>query len=175
MLGDKIHSRKNYRWVNPVHEVLSYSLGDEKILTTDNITLNHYPDFNKSRGSYLPLLELSVKENPLNDRNMHYLGREYMYYSRWDECIKTLMKHLELPNSKWKDERCASMRFIARIYINEIFCYDNTIDDLLSVIYYNLGLYDEALFYIDKALKYDKDNERLIKNREYILEKNNKV
>ena len=43
---------------------------------TNDITVNHYPDNSKSRSSYLPLLELSVKENPNNDRNMHYLGRE---------------------------------------------------------------------------------------------------
>ncbi len=50
------------------------------------MTLNHYPDKNKSRSSYLPLLELSVKEDPEDDRNMHYLGREYMYYGRWNDC-----------------------------------------------------------------------------------------
>ena len=41
-------------------------------------------------------LELSIKENPNNDRNLHYLGREYMYYKRWEECIYTLKRHLEL-------------------------------------------------------------------------------
>ena len=29
----------------------------------------------KSRGQYLPLLELSEEEDPEDDRNMHYLGR----------------------------------------------------------------------------------------------------
>ena len=33
----------------------------ENVITTDEITLNHYPDSTKSRGSYLPILELSVK------------------------------------------------------------------------------------------------------------------
>ena len=76
---DKIHQRKNYKWTHPVHEVLTF-LGDkENIITIDNIVLNHYPDKSKSRSSYLPLLELSVKEDPNDDRNMHYLGREYMY------------------------------------------------------------------------------------------------
>ena len=78
--------------------------------------MNHYPDKTKSRSSYLTLLELSVEEDPEDDRNMHYLGREYMYYSKWDECIKTLKKHLELKSATWKDERAASMSFIARSY-----------------------------------------------------------
>lgn len=229
--GEKIHSRNGYEWTHPVHEVLKYDGENEKFLLTDNIVINHYPDSSKSRGSYLPLLELSVKECPDDDRNMHYLGREYMYYSRWNDCIDTLIKHLELPNATWKDERCASMRFIARsyinlgrydeakiwlekaikeapylrdpyvemalldyrlgndleviknctlalrikqnnmTYINERFCFDYTIDDLLSISYFNLGLYDIALYYIDRALKYDSSDERLVKNREIIYKK----
>ena len=105
---EKIHNRHNYKWTHPVHEVLEY-IGDNKEIvgTTDEFTLNHYPDSSKSRASYLPLLELSIKEDPYNDRNMHYLGREYMYYGRWNECIDTLIKHLQLKSSTWKDERAA--------------------------------------------------------------------
>ena len=74
--GEKIHSRNGYRWTHPVHEVLSFDGDDEKFITTDNVIINHYPDSSKSRSSYLPLLELSVKECPDDDRNMHYLGRK---------------------------------------------------------------------------------------------------
>lgn len=81
----------------------------------------------------MPLLELSVKENPSDDRNMHYLGREYMYYGKWNESIDTLIKHLKLPTATWKDERCASMRFIARSYKN-------------------LNRIDEARMWLDKAI-----------------------
>lgn len=229
--GEKIHSRKGYKWIHPVHEVLSFDGENERFILNENLIINHYPDASKSRGSYLPLLELSVLEEPNDDRNMHYLGREYMYYSRWNDCIDTLIKHLKLPSATWKDERCASMRFIARSYtnlgrfdeaklwlnkaideapylrdpyvemalleykmenylevirncilalriknnkksyINERFCFDNTIDDLLSISYYNLGLYNESLYYVDKALKYAPEDARLIKNREIIYEK----
>ena len=72
---DKIHLRNGYTWTHPVHEVLKCNF-PEKIITTDAITLNHYPDPTKSRGQYLPILELSVKEDPEDDRNIHYLGRE---------------------------------------------------------------------------------------------------
>ena len=113
---DKIHIRNGYQWTHPVHEVLTYLGSNETFVTTDEITLNHYPDSKKSRSSYLPLLELSVLEDPEDDRNMHYLGREYMYYGKWNECIDTLIKHLNLKRATWHDERCASMRFIARAY-----------------------------------------------------------
>lgn len=226
---DKIHIRDNYKWTHPVHEVLTYTNGNEIFLTTDEITLNHYPDNTKSRSSYLPLLELSVKEDPEDDRNMHYLGREYMYYQKWDKCIDTLIKHLSLKTATWKDERCASMRFIARsyrnlnrieeakmwldkaiseapylrdpyvekamleyelenwnevikncntalkitthtkCYINETFSFDNTIYDLLSIAYFYLDDIDNAIINIDKALKMEPDNERLLKNKEIFI------
>ena len=130
---EKIHSRNNYKWTHPVHEVLTYLSDNENFITTNDITVNHYPDKNKSRSSYLPLLELSVKEDPTSDRNMHYLGREYMYYKKWNKSIDTLIRHLNMKNATWKDERCASMRFISRCYIN-------------------LNRYDEAKMWLDKAI-----------------------
>ena len=103
-----------------MHEVLQYS-GEKRDSTViiDSITLSHYPDKKKSRAQYLPLLELSVKEDPEDDRNMHYLGREYMYKNEYKKAIKTLKKHLKLKRAVWKDERCASMRYIARCYQNQ--------------------------------------------------------
>lgn len=131
---EKIHSRHNYLWTHPVHEVLKFTGELEQTITIDEITLNHYPDSSKSRGSYLPLLELSVKEDPTDDRNMHYLGREYMYYGKWDQAITTLKNHLDLKSATWPDERAASYRFIARSYKN-------------------LKNYPEARNYYDKAIK----------------------
>ena len=112
----KIHKRNIYKWVHPVHEVLE-CVEVEKSIIVPEMILNHHQDFTKKRSSYLPLLEMSVKEDPEDDRNMHYLGREYMYYERFQEAIDTLHKHLKLKKSTWKDERAASMRFMARSYI----------------------------------------------------------
>ncbi len=117
-MSDKIHKYGEFVWTHPVHEVLKY-IKDENYITVDipKLWLKHYPDSTKSRSSYLPLLEMSVKEDPLDDRNMHYLGREYMFYGMWDKCIETLKHHLNMPTATWKDERAASMRYIARAYI----------------------------------------------------------
>ncbi|MEK5374998.1 tetratricopeptide repeat-containing glycosyltransferase [Paenibacillus sp. FSL P2-0173] len=114
---EKIHTRHGYRWVRPVHEVLEYiGKGEERSIRSDQLRLYHDPDPHKSRSQYLPLLEQSVCEFPEDDRNMHYLGREYMYHGRWDECIATLQQHLAMPQARWADERSASMRFISRAY-----------------------------------------------------------
>lgn len=225
---DKIHKRFGYKWTHPVHEVLKYDKNIENIITIDSIVLNHYPDAAKSRSSYLSLLELSVQEDPEDDRNMHYLGREYMYYQKWNECIDTLIKHLNLKSATWKDERCASMRFIARsyqalnryeearmwldkaikeapylrdpyieralleykqnnykevikygeealkisrhdkTYINEVFSWDNTVYDLLSVAYFYDGNIDKALENINIAISMNQNDERLKENKKII-------
>lgn len=114
----KIHARHGYRWVHPVHEVLEWTGQGEPglLVEAEGVQLDHHPDPAKSRGQYLGLLELSVKEDPLDDRNMHYLGREYLYKGRWEDCIRTLKHHLSMPKATWKDERAASMRYIARSY-----------------------------------------------------------
>ena len=59
--------------------------------------------------------------------------KEDLNYGRWNECIDTLIKHLSLKTATWKDERCASMRFIARSY-------------------QQLKRYDEAKMWLDKAM-----------------------
>lgn len=112
---DKIHSRRGYRWTHPVHEVLEWMGEGEPGLSVfaEGIQLDHHPDPSKSRGQYLALLELSVEEAPEDDRNMHYLGREYLFRGRLDDCIRTLKYHLSMPSAVWKDERAASMRYIA--------------------------------------------------------------
>ena len=113
--ADKIHRNGCYRWVSPVHETLSYTgEGTEHFTDAPGVQLDHHPDETKSRGQYLPLLELAVREDPLNDRNCHYLGREYMFHGMWQKAIETLTRHLTLPSAVWADERCASMRYIAR-------------------------------------------------------------
>ncbi len=223
----KVHKREGYKWVHPVHEVLNV-LPNEREILVPNITLKHYPDNTKSRGSYLSLLELSVKEDPSDDRNMHYLGREYMYYGKWNEAIDTLIKHLSLPKAVWKAERCASMRFISRcyislgrrkeaemwlkeaikeeprmregyvelaqlysddkkydeaykllkeallikekkpIYINEAFCWNEFIYELISNVSFYLGYLPESLYYAKKALEINPNADDLKKNYEII-------
>ena len=118
--SEKAHARRGYRWVHPVHEVLRWT-GEGRpgpTVAAEGVQLDHHPDPAKSRGQYLPLLELSVAEEPEDDRNTHYLGREYLYRGRWADCIRTLEHHLEMPTAVWRDERCASMRYIARAYEN---------------------------------------------------------
>jgi len=118
---EKIHARRGYCWTHPVHEVLTWT-GEGKpgpTVVADGVQLDHHPDPNKSRAQYLPLLELSVAEDPEDDRNMHYLGREYLFRGRWDDCIETLKRHLAMLRANWADERAASMRYIAKAFLGK--------------------------------------------------------
>ena len=166
-LNNKIHKRDGYIWTHPVHEVLTPIEKEVEKIVPD-IVINHYPDKMKSRSSYLPLLDLSVKEDPEDDRNMHYLGREYMYYKEYDKAIDTLHKHLMLPRATWKDERCASMRYMGYCYYNKgyieeaIMWYKKAIIEApylrepyfdLGYLYYSIKDYVNSEYYLKKALK----------------------
>ncbi len=116
-MADKIHKNGAYKWRYPVHEILVPCKDNNlEFISLPQIQLNHKADETKSRSNYLPLLKLSVKENPLDDRNVHYLGREFMFHGEYENAIKMLKYHLTLPTSTWVDERCASMRYIAKCY-----------------------------------------------------------
>jgi glycosyltransferase involved in cell wall biosynthesis len=132
---EKIHCRNGFRWIHPVHEILSYS-GEkpEKSVWVPGLVLNHYPDPSKSRSQYLPLLELSARENPNDDRVIFWLGREYFYHKKYSESITTLQRYLGMPSATWAEERCAAMRFIA-----QCFAAQNRTDEAKSWLYRAIG------------------------------------
>lgn len=115
--ADKIHHRRGYRWRHPCHETLYWEgSGAETRVTIPELQLQHHADPTKSRGQYLPLLKMSVTEDPHNDRMSHYYARELMFYNQDAEAIEEFKRHLSLPRATWAEERCSSMRYIARCY-----------------------------------------------------------
>lgn len=168
-LGEKIHAPGVFEWCHPVHEVLRRTDGAERwgVAAAPEIVLEHHPDCKKSRSSYLPLLELSVKEAPEDDRNAHYLGREYMYYGMYRKAIEQLKRHLAMKSAVWEPERCASMRFISRCYmglgekreamrwaLRAIAEAPETREPWVQAVEaaYSLGRWQDVLFYGSKAL-----------------------
>lgn len=108
--GDKIHRRLGYRWKHPVHEVITPT--GMEVQEDVGLEIHHFPDQTKSRGQYFPLLELAVEEEPNDDRNVFYLGREYFYHGMYGKAAVMLKRHLEL--SKWPAERATGMRYLSR-------------------------------------------------------------
>lgn len=114
--GDKIHSRHGYRWKHPVHETLVPEIPE--VQGWFDFEIHHHPDSTKSRSQYLPLLELAVEEDPEDDRNTHYLAREYFFKGRLEESEKLFIRHLLLEKAVWGAERSESCRYLYRITKN---------------------------------------------------------
>lgn len=114
---EKIHARHGYHWHHPCHE---YPRPDTRIAEvyahTDKLLVTHHPDPTKSRGQYLDLLELSVKEDAACPRNAFYYARELTFHRRWIDAIVALNKYLENPQANWPNERCYAMRLLGQAY-----------------------------------------------------------
>ena len=110
--GDKIHSRHDYKWKHPVHEVLK-PLDTETQHWVDGLEIHHHPDNSKSRSQYLPLLKLAVEEDPRDDRNQFYLARELYFHGDYGLSQYHFSRHLDL--STWMPERAASHRYLAKM------------------------------------------------------------
>lgn len=116
-LSEKIHARHGYLWHHPCHE---YPVPDGRITEvwaqSDKLLVTHHPDPTKSRGQYLDLLELSVKEDPRCPRNAFYYARELTFYAKWHEAIVALHKYLAMPEATWPNERCYAYRLLGKSY-----------------------------------------------------------
>ena len=110
---DKIHARNGYYWKNPCHELLCPDYRTtEKLVTTDRLLITHHPDPTKSRGQYLPLLELAIKEDPYCHRNAFYYARELFFHRQYDKVIEAFQSYLNNPKATWASERAFAMRLI---------------------------------------------------------------
>ena len=121
---NKIHSRK-WIWRYPVHELLwnvktkseLYPV-HESLYLFNEIHLHHYPDQTKSRGSYLPLLELRAEENKDDYYGLIYLSHEYYYRCFYDKSIETLNKVLTYHDNECNDiERASCYLFMGDDYV----------------------------------------------------------
>ncbi len=111
---EKIHARHGYRWKHPCHEYpVPYGI-EERYAQTDKLLVIHKPDNTKSRAQYLPLLEMSVAEDPNDPRNAFYYARELSFHEQWQRAIDECNRYLALPGATWANERCYAYRVISR-------------------------------------------------------------
>lgn len=176
-LYDKIHSR-NWRWKAPVHEYLYninentenyYNMNTLNLSDEDKVHLHHYPDNSKSRGSYLPLLELREQESPNDYYGLIYLAREYMFYNMSDKAIDKFNYIINNLSNQGNNLEIASCHcFLGECYTQKenyqeaIFSYLRAIDleptyresyIALGKIYFKLEKYDLAKYYIKLGIQ----------------------
>lgn len=113
---EKIHARHGYRWIHPCHEYPVPYLIEERYAQSDMLMVVHKPDNTKSRGQYLHLLEMSVKEDPNDPRNAFYYARELSFHGQWAAAIRECERYLALPGANWPNERCYAYRVMSRSY-----------------------------------------------------------
>ena len=160
--GDKIHSRKGYRWKHPVHEVIT-SWQNEETQGWLDLEIHHYPDNTKSRGQYFPLLALSVKEDPNDDRNSFYYARELFFNNMLTESAEEFSRYLSLPTATWNAERARAYRYLAQCvsekeleYLEKSLQEDGSRREVyvdLSLYHYKKQDWKNTLEYAEKALK----------------------
>lgn len=106
--GDKIHARHGYVWKHPVHEVITPTIPE--VQEWVGLQIHHHPDNSKSRGQYFDLLKLAVEEDPNDDRNQFYLGREYFFHGNTQDAMVHLDRATQL--SRWNPEIAAAFRLM---------------------------------------------------------------
>ena len=95
----KIHPRKNFEWVYPIHEIvqpIKPSTDIEYNRTFIDVKVWHRQDHSKSRSQYMDLLKVAAQEQPQSWRMNHYLNREYFYQRDWHEILVSAEKALAI-------------------------------------------------------------------------------
>jgi len=110
--GFKVHRREGIRWHYPIHEVPQWYKEEPEVKDfIKGFETHHLQDKGKSRGQYLPMLEMAVRENP-DSRNLYYLGREQSYHQQYEKAAGTLKKYLEI--SVFPEEKSAACRILSK-------------------------------------------------------------
>lgn len=228
-MNNKIHSRKNFKWIYPIHEVLEYTGYQPNIVQTNEILVIHKPDVKKDRNYYMGLLEERVKNFPDDKRNLLLLAREYNNHKKYEKCIEIATKFLNLEKNYiphkiqamcylansyreikqfeeaelWADKALEEPEITREPYLQKIiinynkkdyskvikygqealkienynkrvidssYCWDGTIYDYMSLAYYYMKDYDNAIKYIDFTINLNPDIKRLKENRKLFLE-----
>lgn len=144
------------RWTGAVHE--GFQLDGQVISAQLNhVLVEHHPDQEKSRSSYLGLLEIRASENPDDIMSWVYLMLEYTYHEWWEKALQVCKDHL----LTW-----AAL---------------NIKSDLSKYIFYYTGKcyrqmenYSTALAYLDMAAQQGSYEARLEKAEIYLLRNEDK-
>lgn len=161
----KFYNRTKLTWVGIIHEVLS-GQGNRVFLGEDIIKLEHWQNEETNRSGYLKGLALDCFLNPSNDRNSHYLAREFFYTHRYNSAVAEFERHLTL--NGWSTERSESMNYLGRINLilgdrdRAMYWFTKAFDMepnrreplmYMADMYYKAGAVDHALVYASAAIQ----------------------
>lgn len=141
---NKIHAR-GYQWCCPVHEQLEIIPEYEKsidglkdlYIDEDGFKLHHYAVPKDSRKSYLPLLEIRVKERPEDLSGWHYLTHQYYYEGKYEECIECGKKMLDKFKKNMGDMEKSNIELFIGYSYRELKQYDKALEAFFKGIDYD--------------------------------------
>lgn len=110
--ANRIHTRYNYRWRHPIHEIIVKTPLEEERYFPINLKMEHHPDNSKSRGQYLGMLETAVDEDPTNPRNLYYYARELFHYKEYLPAKRVFEEYLKYSN--FDAEKAYALRYLAK-------------------------------------------------------------
>lgn len=87
------------QWCEPIHEYLP--LRGAKVFVSDITTIHNKQHGTSERN--VKILEKIVNKEPVNPRNLYYLGKEYLEFGRYDEAIVYLEKFIAHKDLFWED------------------------------------------------------------------------
>ena len=113
---ERIHARRLYHWANAVHERLVYhgTGGKETIVVCDDLQMEQHPDRKKDRSSYVPLMELAVREDGTQWKLWYFLAEEYEKAGRNLDCVHACCKCMSFGAETWPHCRQEVCRMMAR-------------------------------------------------------------
>ena len=113
----KVHKRTGYTWHYPCHEMIEPDPRTGDVwATTEFLLIKHLPDDAKSRGNYLPLLDMAVREDPYSARDRYYYARELWFHNQYEDSIREWTHYLSMPGATWYHERCYAQRILSQCY-----------------------------------------------------------
>lgn len=116
---ERLISPKNqFKWVNPVHEVLIPLNGASITHVSEDVVFKHRRDgkFIEPRRNLTILQKLYEREGEKDARHLYYLGLEYGNVGDNENMIKFLNRYLEL--SGWDDEKYMACLRLAQHYLS---------------------------------------------------------
>ena len=109
--NDRLHTRAGWHWKYACHEVPIFYGGEIAKHCMIDASIKHVPDETKSRGQYIEILELCVKESPKDPRMWSYMTREYYFHQRWENVLRSGQSMLDCPDG-WDVEQAAVCKWL---------------------------------------------------------------
>lgn len=159
---DKIHSLRGWHWKFPVHEELDCddTVDRLKVLDLfDNLYLHHYQDINKSRTSYLSLVELRKQENPEDFVTRTHVVHEYFYNGLYRKCIDEVDSVIETFRSDISTDIITSLLLFKGDSYVQLQEDQSAINTYQEAIYVNNTYVEPYIALAQVLVKYDKCNE----------------